>query len=105
MDPILLPLLEMGSTGALVAVVLTGFKFMESRASKRNGGNLAAKVALLEAEVKKQAIEIAAMKETLDDFHDSFRHFREEVRLTWAKEKAREDALREVRKEREREGG
>jgi vacuolar-type H+-ATPase subunit I/STV1 len=97
MDPLLLPLLEMGSTGALVAVVLTGFKFVESRANKRNGGNLAAKVALLEAEVKKQAVEIASMKETLEEFHDSFREFREEVRLTWAKEKAREDAIREMR--------
>jgi len=101
MDPLLLPLLEMGSTGALVAVVLTGFKFMESRANKRNGGTLSAKVALLESEVKKQAVEIAAMKETLEEFHDSFREFREEVRLTWAKEKAREEAFREARQERE----
>ena len=77
---------------------------MESRANKRSGGTLSAKVALLEVEVKKQAVEIAAMKETLEEFHDAFREFREEVRLTWAKEKAREDALREVRQEREREG-
>ena len=31
MDPLLQPLLEMGSTGVLVAVVLTGFKYMESK--------------------------------------------------------------------------
>ena len=101
MDPLLLPLLEMGSTGALVAVVLTGFKFMESRANKRNGGDICAKVAALEVTVKEQAGEIAAMKETLNDFHEAFRVFREEVRLTWAKEQAREEAIRELRNERE----
>jgi vacuolar-type H+-ATPase subunit I/STV1 len=95
----------MGSTGVLVAVVLTGFKYMESRSSKRNGGGLAAKVALLESEVKKQAGEIAGMKKTLDEFHDAFRHFREEVRLTWAKERAREEVLREVRKDNSASGG
>ena len=101
MDPLLTPLLEMGSTGALVAIVLTGFKFVESRANKRSGGDICVRVSALEDTVKKQAGEIVAMKEALDDFHDSFRHFREEVRLTWAKEQAREEALREVRQERD----
>jgi len=102
MDPLLLPLLEMGSTGALVAVVLTGFKYMESRANKRNGGDICARVAALEVTVKEQAGEITAMKDTLEDFHEAFRVFREEVRLTWAKEQAREEAMREFeRKNRE----
>ena len=99
MDPLLLPLMEMGSTGVLVAAVLTGFKYMEVRSSKKNGGDICARVTHLEKEVSDLKEEVSELKEALYTFNKDFLQFREEVRLTWARQEAKAEVLREVKRE------
>ena len=97
MDPLLAPLLEMGSTGALVAVVLTAFKIFEAKSAKRNGGTVYTKVEMLEKEVDELKESIEKMEDKLDTFHRDFCIFREEIRLHLAKQAVREEVLKEIK--------
>jgi outer membrane murein-binding lipoprotein Lpp len=89
--------MEMGSTGVLVALVLTCFKYLESKSSKQGNNNLCSRVSVLEREVSELSERVDTLSEKLDTFHSDFQTFREEVRLTWAKSEAREEAIRELR--------
>ena len=98
-DPVLAPLLEMGSTGVFLAFALTAYKLHEARSAKKNGGTVYTRVTILEEQVSDMKETVASMENKLDSFHGDFLSFREEVRLTWARQQAKEEVLREVRNE------
>ena len=98
LDPLIAPLLEMGSTGALVAIILTAFKAIEVRSSKKSGGSLHIRVSALEVELTNNTAKLSKCEERLESFHRDFREFREEVRLSWARQQAREEVIKEVTK-------
>ena len=97
MDPS--SLVEMGSNGALVALILAAFKALETRAAKKNGGTVYARVAVLETRVTELTGEIEKMQGKLASFHRDFCVHRENVRLHWAKAEGKQEALREVNSE------
>ena len=97
MDPLLAPLLEMGSTGALVAVILTAFKVYDNKSSKRNGGSVSEKMAVMEKEVADCKETLESMGSDIKELCDQFRDFREEVRLHLTRQSVREEILREVK--------
>lgn len=88
MDPA--ALLEMGTTGALVAVVLAAFKALESKRGKKNGGDICARLSVLEAKVEDIDDSVSGIKSDLAKF-------REEALIIWTKQQAREELLREVK--------
>ena len=98
MDPT--ALVEMGSNGVLVAIVLAAFKALEARSAKKNGGTVYARVAVLEAKVDELTGTVSELEKKLTLFHRDFMIHRENVRLHWARSEGRsegkEQALREV---------
>lgn len=92
----LLPLLEFGSNGLILALVLAAFKAFEFKKAKSNGGTLSSRLTILESRVSDLSEEVGSIQSELHEFHTRFMEFREEVRLTWAKQQAREETLREV---------
>ena len=88
MDPS--SLMEMGTTGALVAVVLAAFKALDSKRDKKHGGDICSRLSVLENKV-------ADIDETVSDFRGEFSKFREEALIMWAKAEAKEEILREVK--------
>ena len=89
------PLLEQGGlTAALVAMVLAVTKLVQGLAVKKNGSDIPAKLAVLEAKMHTLNCDLKEIKNTTDEINDNFFQFREEVRLYWA----RETVLREVKK-------
>lgn len=92
----LLPLLEFGSNGLIFAIILAAFKAIEIRKAKSNGGTIYTRITVLENRVRDLGDEVNEIQTELHQFHTQFCQFREEVRLMWAKQKAREDTLREV---------
>ena len=83
-------LMEMGTTGALVAVVLAAFKALESKRHKKSGGDICSRLTLLEEKVK-------SIDDSVSDFRSDFTAFREEALVIWARRQAREETLREVK--------
>jgi len=94
MDPT--ELLAMGSNGVIVAAILAAYKAHELWSAKKNGGTTYSRVAVLEARVTELTGEISKLQEKLALFHRDFCVHRESVRLHWAKEEGKEQALREV---------
>ena len=95
MDPLILePLMESGSTGLLVALILTAFRYIESKQNKRNGDDVCVRVTVLEKTVEELSNKLEAVEDELSSLRKEFREFREEARLTWARQQAKEDALR-----------
>ena len=94
MDP--LGMLEFGSNGLILAIVLGAFKAIESQKAKRNGGTVYERVSVLEAKVTELTGEIERLYDKIGAFHRDFCVHRENVRLHWAKQEGRESALREV---------
>jgi hypothetical protein len=100
MDP--LGMLEFGSNGLILAIVLGAFKAIESQKAKRNGGtvydrvaNLSERVSVMEANVDEMVGEIEKLTEQLRSFHRDFMVHRENVRLHWARTEGAKEALRE----------
>tara|TARA_R110000824_G_scaffold368319_1_gene557615 strand:- start:164 stop:460 length:297 start_codon:yes stop_codon:yes gene_type:complete len=96
MDPA--SLVEMGSTGALVAVVLAAFKALESRVAKRNGGSTYTRIVLLEEKVKELTSELETVQAKLHTFHREWCEWREEMRVSIAVSEAKRETLREVKR-------
>jgi len=90
------PLLEFGSNGLILAIVLAGYKAIETVKAKKNGGTVYTRITILENRVKDLGDEMNTIQTELHTFHREFCEFREEVRLTWARQKAREETLKEV---------
>jgi len=93
----LLPLLEFGSNGLVLALVLAAFKAIEFKKAKQNGGTVYTRITVLENRVKDLGDEVNDIQTELHQFHIQFCEFREEVRLMWAKQQAREETLKEVK--------
>lgn len=91
MDPT--ALVEMGSNGVLVAIVLAAFKALETRSAKKNGGTVYARVAVLEAKVTELTGEIERLYDKIGAFHRDFCIHRENVRLHWARSEGAKEAL------------
>jgi len=92
----LLPLLEFGSNGLVFAIVLAAFKAIELKKAKQNGGTVYSRITILENRVKDLGDGVNEIQTELHQFHVQFCEFREEVRLTWARQQAREETLKEV---------
>ena len=82
--------MELGTTGALVAVVLAAFKALENKKAKRNGSDICARLTLVEDKVKTIGTKV-------DDFREDLTSFREEALIIWTRQEAREEILREVK--------
>tara|TARA_R100000655_G_scaffold25004_1_gene50803 strand:+ start:950 stop:1246 length:297 start_codon:yes stop_codon:yes gene_type:complete len=91
-------IVEMGSTGALVAVVLAAFKALESRNAKRNGGTVYTRVVLLEEKVKELTDEAESLRKKLHDFHKEWCEWREEMRVSMAVREAKRQLREELKK-------
>ena len=88
-------LVEMGGQGALVAVVLAAFKMLESRAAKKTGNEADSRIEVLALKLEQCETVLTAAVSELKDFRGEFVEFREEVRLTWEREKMKEEFKRE----------
>jgi archaellum component FlaC len=88
-----------GLTAALVALVLALTKFVQSQMSKRNGGDVCTKIALLQSQVDELKSDVADVKRSTEQISSSFVEFREEMRLNWQRVEVREQVLREVKNE------
>ena len=93
MDP--LGMLEFGSNGLILAIVLGAFKAIESQKAKRNGGTVYERVSVLEAKVTELTGEIERLYDKIGAFHRDFCVHRENVRLHWARSEGAKEALRE----------
>ena len=93
MDP--LGMLEFGSNGLILAIVLGAFKAIESQKAKRNGGTVYERVCVLEAKVTELTGEIERLYDKIGAFHRDFCVHRENVRLHWARSEGAKEALRE----------
>ena len=107
MDPV--ALLEFGSNGVILAVVLTAFKFAEAQKAKKNGGTvydrvnilsekiakLNERVSLLEANISELVGELEKLTEYNRSFHRDFMVHRKNVRLQWARSEGAKEALKE----------
>jgi len=92
-------LTQPAGTAALVGVMMALIKLVEKQMAKKNGGSVYTRISLLELQVKELQGNVEALAEKTSDFHREFCEFREEVRINWTKQVAREEALREVRRE------
>ena len=92
-------LTQPAGTAALVGVVMALIKLVEKQMPKKNGGTVYTRISLLELQVKELQDNVEQLTEKTSDFHREFCEFREEVRINWTKQTAREEALREVRRE------
>ena len=88
-------LVEMGGQGALVAVVLGAFKVLENRAAKKTGTQADGRIEVLALKMEQCETALMAAVNELKDFRGEFVEFREEVRLTWEREKLKEEFKRE----------
>ena len=107
MDP--LGMLEFGSNGLILAIVLGAFKVIESQKAKRNGGtvydrvnilsekiaSLGERVSVMEANMSELVGELEKLTEYNRAFHRDFMIHRENVRLHWARTEGAKEALRE----------
>ena len=100
MDP--LGMLEFGSNGVILAVVLGAFKLLESQRAKRNGGTvydrvsiLSERVSVMEANMNEMVGEVEKLTEQIRLFQRDFCVHRENVRLHWARLEGAKDALRD----------
>jgi hypothetical protein len=89
MDPGVL--VEMGGQGALVAVVLAAFKVLESKAAKKNSGETDSRIEILALKMEQCENNLGAAVDELKEFRGEFMEFREEVRLTWERQKLRDE--------------
>jgi len=83
------PFLEFGGNGVLLAVVLAAFKALEVRAAKKNGGTVYSRCEALTKEVE-------GLQEKLNSFHRDFMVHREQMRIFFAKEEAKQEVRREL---------
>ena len=83
------PFLEFGGNGVLLAVVLAAFKALEARAAKKNGGPVYSRCEALTKEVE-------SLAEKLNSFHRDFMVHREQMRIFFAKEEAKQEIRREL---------
>ena len=83
------PFLEFGGNGVLLAVVLAAFKALEARAAKKNGGTVYSRCEALTKEVE-------SLSEKLNSFHRDFMVHREQMRIFFAKEEAKQEIRREL---------
>ena len=103
MDPTgLTQLLDFGSNGLILAIVLGAFRFIESQKAKRNGGTvydristLSERVAVIESFVAETTSEIERLSDYTRAFHRDFMIPREDVRLQQARLQGARDALKE----------
>jgi hypothetical protein len=107
MDP--LALLEFGSNGLILAVVLTAFRFAESQKAKKNGGTVYDRVNILSEKIASLSERVSVMEVNMGElvgeleklteynraFHRDFMIHRENVRLQWAKDEGAKEALKE----------
>ena len=83
------PFLEFGGNGVLLAVVLAAFKALENRTAKKNGGTVYSRCEALTKEVE-------SLAEKLNSFHRDFMVHREQMRIFFAKEEAKQEIRREL---------
>ena len=81
--------MEFGGNGVLLAVVLAAFKALETRAAKKNGGTVYSRCEALTKEVE-------SLAEKLNSFHRDFMVHREQMRIFFAKEEAKQEIRREL---------
>ncbi len=92
-------LTQPAGTAALVGVVMALIKLVEKQMAKKNGGTVYTRISLLELQVKELQDNVEDLSDKTSDFHREFCEFREEVRINWTKQTAREEALKEIRSE------
>ena len=83
------PFLEFGGNGVVLGVVLAAFKALEARAAKKNGGTVYSRCEALTKEVE-------SLAEKLNSFHRDFMVHREQMRIFFAKEEAKQEIRREL---------
>ena len=88
-------LVEMGGQGALVAVVLAAFKVFEGRAAKKSGGAVDARIEILALKMEQCEDALGQVTTEIKNFRSDFVEFREEVRLTWERERMKEEFNKE----------
>jgi len=94
---------EVGATGVLAAVCFALLDFVKNHLkdvkAKKNGGTTYTRLALIEEAQRDLEIAIKDNQDKLQSFHRDFCEFREEVRVNTAVQKAKAEALRELRNE------
>ena len=86
------PFLEFGGNGVLLAMVLAAFKALEARAAKKNGGTVYSRCEALEREIE-------SLAQSVSSFHRDFMVHREQMRIFFATEQAKQEAKQELRRE------
>ena len=88
-----------GLTAALVAMVLAVTRLVQGQMSKRNGGGIVTKIALLESQIVDLRDDVADVKSSTDQTNSQLVELREEMRLNWQRVQVREQVLREIKNE------
>ena len=94
---------QIGATGVLAAVCFALLDLLKNHVkqvkAKKNGGTTYTRLSLIEESTRDLEIGIRDNQEKLQIFHRDFCEFREEVRVNMAVQKAKAEALRELKHE------